>query len=112
MLEANMLAKRNKIILVLFTTILLGITSMSVFAASDIKMTLGDAEAGVKLHQKHCIKCHSDSVYTGKLKKVRSYEALSGRVKVCDQQIGTNFTRTQLQDVTEYLNDRYYDFQL
>lgn len=106
-----MLVRKNKLILVLLTTVLLGSTSLSVLAASDVNMTLGDAKAGAKLHQKYCMKCHNSNVYTRKVKIVRSYEGLVGRVKACSQQTGVSFSRKQLQDVTEYLNHNFYDFQ-
>lgn len=106
-----MLTKKNKLILVLFTTTLLGSASMSVLAVSDTTMTLGDAGAGARLHEKNCTKCHTTSVYSRKVKIVRSYEALIGRVKACSQQTGVSFSRKQLQDVTEYLNHNFYKFQ-
>lgn len=106
-----MSTRKNKIILVLFITTLLGSAGMPVFAASDANMTLGDIKAGNKLHQKYCMKCHNNSVYTRKIKKVHSYEGLVGRVKACSQQTGVSFSRKQLQDVTAFLNHHYYEFQ-
>ncbi len=106
-----MLTRKNKPGLVLFASILLGIASMSALADSDTNMTLGDAKTGAKLAQKYCMKCHNNSVYTRKAKKVHSYEGLVGRVKACSQQTGVSFSRKQLQDVTEYLNHHFYDFQ-
>jgi len=107
----SMFTRKNKLILALFITTLLGSAGMPVFAASDANMTLGDIKAGNKLHQKYCMKCHNNSVYTRKLKKVHSYEGLVGRVKACAQQTGLSFSRKQLQDVTAFLNHHYYEFQ-
>jgi len=106
-----MFTRKNKLVLVLFITTLFGSASLSVFAASDANMTLGDIKAGNKLHQKYCMKCHNNSVYTRKLKKVHSYEGLVGRVKGCSQQTGFSFSRKQLQDVTAFLNHHYYEFE-
>jgi len=106
-----MLTRKSKQILVVFTATLFGSAGIPAFAASDTNMTLGDTEAGNKLHQKYCMKCHNNSVYTRKLKIVRSYEGLVGRVKACSQQTGVSFSRKQLQDVTAFLNHHYYEFQ-
>lgn len=95
----------------LITIIILGSISSPVFAAEDKTMVLGNAKNGEKLHTKHCTACHKNEVYTRKNKNVKSFSALAGRVKGCSGQVGANFTREQLQDVTKFLNSSFYKFK-
>lgn len=95
----------------LVALLLLGSASTAIFAKEKSDMVLGNAKNGAKLHAKHCTACHKNEVYTRKVKIVKSLAGLSGRVKACSGQVGANFSREQIQDVTKYLNSSFYKFK-
>ena len=101
----------NKSINVTLFLCLLGPVSISAQAKEKTDMILGNEKNGAQLHQKSCTACHKNEVYTRKVKLVKSFPALTGRVKACSSQVGANFTREQTQDVTKYLNSNFYKFR-
>ncbi len=70
----------------------------------------GDAGRGHTLHERQCTACHDSRVYTRANRTVKSVEGLMGRVRMCNQQLGTKLERDQLNDLVKYLNDTYYKF--
>jgi hypothetical protein len=93
--------------LVLATTPLmigLGIAvTTPVSAGSEI-----DAKA---LYDKHCTSCHGAEVFTREDRKMTSYDALHGQVRMCEQNLGLTWFDDQVNAVTGLLNDRYYQFE-
>ncbi len=72
---------------------------------------LAGASEAKALHQKHCQRCHDDTIYTRADPLVLSYSALRQRVKICDGVAASNLSEPQLQSVIDYLNDNFYKFQ-
>ncbi len=79
--------------------------------APTLASSLATASEAKTLHQKHCQRCHDDSIYTRQDPLVLSYSALKQRVKLCDGVAGSHMPEKQLQSVIDYLNERYYKFQ-
>jgi len=68
-------------------------------------------ESGSQLHESKCLACHTTSVYTRSDRKVKSLTALSQRVNMCAKGgAQTNWTKKQIDSVTNYLNNRFYKF--
>jgi cytochrome c553 len=66
-----------------------------------------DAKALIK---ESCSKCHDNSVYTKKDRKVKSLVALKKRVSACDANVGAGFEEDEIKAVSDYLNREYYKF--
>lgn len=60
--------------------------------------------------QQNCTRCHDDSVYTRKDRRVKSLEGLQNQVRRCDSMLGTKLYDDDLESLTQYLNQRYYHF--
>jgi hypothetical protein len=76
----------------------------------------GHADAKV-LHDTHCRDCHAgrfdgqaDRVYTRQDRKVRSMDQLRTMVGFCNQQVGTQWFDEDVEAVTHYLNQQFYQF--
>lgn len=81
------------------------------FAASTITQTINASETADSLHESKCLGCHDSEAYTRKEKTVKSLSALSQRVRICTKQAAkANWSDSQMDKVTEYLNTRYYKF--
>ncbi|WP_455234804.1 c-type cytochrome [Thiogranum longum] len=81
--------------------VLLG-TSPAVFA---------DVANGKKLHEQQCTKCHDSSVYTRKDRFVNDADALTHQVERCHMNVGAEWSKKDISDVVEYLNQAYYKFK-
>lgn len=65
---------------------------------------------GGKLHQAHCVKCHDSGVYTRSDRFVDDRAALGRQVRRCAQSQGLAWFDDELEDVIDYLDQRYYKF--
>ncbi len=88
-------------LLLLFATLTL-IFSATAFAGEDF-------QAGT-FHQNNCTGCHDSSVYTRKKRRVDSLPHLESQVRMCDANLGKKLFDTEIQSLTNYLNDNYYHF--
>jgi len=70
----------------------------------------GDAANGKQLHNGRCLGCHDSRVYTRPDRKLKTVEGLMGQVRMCNQQLNTNLSREQLNDVIKYLDNAFYKF--
>ncbi len=66
---------------------------------------------GKNLHNERCTKCHTDSVYTRKDRRVKTLQALSNQVNGCMKGAAkAEWTPSETNSVIEYLNTNYYKF--
>ena len=65
---------------------------------------------GNKLHETHCLKCHTDSVYIRETRFVKSMEALNKQVKRCKNNLGIAWFNEDTEAVAHFLNEKYYKF--
>lgn len=67
-------------------------------------------EHGSKMHNDHCYKCHSDSVYTRDNRFVKSLNALGKQVVRCKDNTGAPWFDEDTDAVVHFLNEKYYKF--
>mgnify|MGYP001067219025 CR=1 FL=1 len=64
---------------------------------------------GEKAHSEHCVKCHTDSVYTREDRRVKSMDALAKQVRRCRDNIGINWFDEDTDAVVQFLNQKTFD---
>lgn len=69
-----------------------------------------DTERGKVLYETRCIACHESSVHNRDARKAKSFNALRAQVLRWSAQVGGAWTADEIDDVTLYLNERYYRF--
>ena len=69
------------------------------------------AERGKQLHDKQCMKCHDNGVYTRENRRISSREALKKQVQRCNLNVGAQWFEQDINDVVLYLNDSFYKFE-
>jgi hypothetical protein len=70
-----------------------------------------DAERGRVLYEARCDLCHRTSVHVREARKATSFEELRRQVARWNAEIGGGaWSRDEIDDVTLYLNGRYYRF--
>jgi len=79
-------------------------------ATAPAALLPGDAGRGQALHGRYCTGCHDSGVYARPNRTVKTVEGLIGRVKLCNQQLGTKLQRDQLNDLVKYLDEAFYKF--
>lgn len=70
-----------------------------------------DAARGRDLYETSCVGCHSKSVHNRAARKAGSFEALRVEVTRWNKEMGGAWRTEEINDVTVFLNDRYYKFQ-
>ena len=70
-----------------------------------------DAERGRALYEARCDLCHRSSVHVREARKALSFDGLRQQVARWNAEIGGgSWSREEVDDVTRYLNNRYYFF--
>ncbi|TXH69510.1 MAG: hypothetical protein E6Q83_08780 [Thiothrix sp.] len=69
-----------------------------------------NAPLGKALHDANCISCHDAKVYTRAERKILDYTQLAAQVRRCDANLGSRLFDEDLAQITEYLNQAYYNY--
>lgn len=70
-----------------------------------------DAERGRSLYENHCMVCHTSVVHVREQRKAGSREEIRTWVLRWQKELGLQWEATEVDDVIEYLNNRYYKLQ-
>ena len=88
-----------------FVCLCLLLAANSVLAASPQETA---QSRGQLLHENHCIRCHTSSVYTREPRKITNLNDLSKSVGKWSKVAGLNWSQAEIHDVVDYLNREYY----
>ena len=69
-----------------------------------------DAERGRILYETRCSACHATSVHNRSARKAKSFDGVRTQVLRWSAEAGGNWTADEIDDVTQYLDRRYYSF--
>jgi cytochrome c5 len=75
-------------------------------AAGDT--SAADAERGRLLYENHCTVCHTSVVHVREQRKAASREEIQSWIRRWQQELGLQWGTMEVDDVTEFLNERYY----
>jgi len=92
----------KKIVLVNFITLLL----------FCLPVQAVDIESGKTLHNENCLRCHNVSQYTRENRIVNSFDELRTRISQCELSAELAWFDEEIDDVTAYLNNAFYHFNL
>jgi mono/diheme cytochrome c family protein len=70
------------------------------------------SENAQELYDQHCIACHGPEIYTRAERKVTSLTGLERQVQRCELALGLKWFDEDIADMTEFLNEHYYHFEL
>ena len=71
-----------------------------------------DIENGQVLHDAHCTRCHQPDIYTREKRMVNSFSELQEQVRQCELMAELAWFDDEVEDVTAYLNESYYRFNI
>jgi mono/diheme cytochrome c family protein len=69
-----------------------------------------DAQRGRALYESRCDVCHNTGVHQRDSRKAQSYAAIREEVVRWNRTLNGAWTNEEIEDVTLFLNDRYYNF--
>jgi mono/diheme cytochrome c family protein len=69
-----------------------------------------DAERGKILYETRCNACHASSVHNRGVRKATSFDGLRAQVLRWSAEAGGSWSGDEIDDLTLYLNQRYYRF--
>lgn len=67
-----------------------------------------DPERGKLLYENHCRVCHTSVVHVREDRKASSREEIRTWIQRWRKELGLQWGSAEIDDVIEYLNDRYY----
>jgi len=88
----------------------LGVLVASLALGISAAQAAADAERGSVLYETRCNACHASSVHNREARKARSFAELRAQVLRWSAHAGGSWTAGEIDDVTLYLNRRYYRF--
>ncbi len=100
-------AGKNMLNIALFA--LLAIANISYASASDGEID-DPMVHGKQAHESHCLKCHTNSVYTRDDRFVKTIDALSKQVTRCRDNLDVPWFDEDTDAVVQFLNKKYYRF--
>ncbi len=77
-----------------------------IFAGGNTRAA--DAERGRLLYDNHCTVCHTSIVHVRERCKATSREEIQSWIQRWRKELGLQWGTVEVDDVTEYLNGRYY----
>lgn len=69
-----------------------------------------DPERGRSIYEARCSLCHTTSVHARDPRKAQDFEGIREQVRRWSGEVGGGWSREDIDDVTVYLNRRYYRF--
>lgn len=91
------------------TRFLLAVTAAGLVAAAT-GAGAADATLGRELYESRCGSCHSRSVHGRENREARDFEGIRTWVRRWSTNLDLKWTGEQIDDVSVYLNARYYRF--
>ena len=89
-----------------FTAALVGALALAVPLTANAQ----DAARGKELYETRCVGCHSKSVHNRASRKAGSFDAVRAEVSRWNKELGGGWRAEEIDDVTVFLNERYYKF--
>ena len=78
--------------------------------ALPLVATGADPERGRALYEQRCDNCHAESVHGRAKREATGFDSLRGWVRRWSGNVGLKWTAEEIDDVSVYLNARYYRF--
>lgn len=88
------------------TALTVAVAAVSLLAAGDTRAA--DAQRGRLLYQNHCTVCHTSVVHVRERRKAKTREDIQSWIRRWQAELGLSWGSDEVDDVTEFLNDRYY----
>lgn len=83
---------------------------IAVACGGALAAVAADPVRGRALYEARCDSCHAESVHGRSKREATGYDSLRGWVRRWSGNLGLRWTAEEIDDVTAWLNGRYYKF--
>jgi mono/diheme cytochrome c family protein len=91
--------------------LLLGVALVAEHTAVGAQ-SMGSAARGELLYTTHCIECHTYQVHWREKRLANNWATLQAQVLRWQANAGLAWSQGEIEDVSRYLNDKYYRFSI
>lgn len=84
--------------------------ALIIAAASAFQIAPAAEQPGKALVDRHCQRCHDNSIFTRNDSIIQSWPELQARVEFCDNASQAHMSDAEINQVIDYLNNTYYKF--
>jgi mono/diheme cytochrome c family protein len=84
-----------------------GVAAVALLALA-LPAAAADLDRGRSLHDNHCVLCHTTSVYTREDRLANSYLEVRQQVQRWQENTKLRWSPTDIDNVTEYIAEKYY----
>jgi cytochrome c5 len=91
-------------------TVIAGAAAMAILLVTG-DTSAADAERGRLLYENHCTVCHTSVVHVRDHRKAKTREDIQSWIRRWKTELGLSWGASEIDDVTEFLNDRYYQLK-
>lgn len=88
----------------------ISIAIASILCFSQTSAYAADANRGRALYEIRCIQCHDVSVHSRNNRVAKTYDEVRNWTKRWDTTLGGLWDKDDIEDVSAYLNGRYYQY--
>jgi cytochrome c5 len=74
------------------------------------RVSAADRDRGMVLYEARCVACHSTGVHTRENRRSRDFDDVREWVTRWSNFLGSDWGPTEIDDVSRYVNERYYGF--
>ena len=85
------------------------VSTALVFAGGEARAA--DPARGQLLYENHCKVCHTSVVHVRETRKATTREEIQTWIRRWRKELNLQWGATEIDDVTEYLNNRYYNLK-
>lgn len=104
--------QKKNFVALLFIASLSGLFPMTASAdSSQLKSSNIERPRGQLLYETHCIACHGKSVHSRNPRKADSVGKINYWVTRWSSELKLNWSSSDIDEVTNYLNSKYYKFK-
>ena len=82
----------------------------SVTAAFAQNGTLIDNNRGMMFYENHCLECHTQQIHWRDKKMVTDWKSLITQVDRWQDILGLEWSKSDIEAVSRYLNDKFYHY--
>lgn len=92
-----------------FFFVAFGVAAVVALALAGVA-NAADINRGKLVYESRCVACHADSVHKRESRKAKEYDDIRAIVRARGEGTTRDWTAEDTEDVSRYLNERYYKF--
>lgn len=89
---------------------LIVLAAAAVVLGTAWRASAADRDRGMVLYEARCVACHSTGVHVRENRRAKNFDDVREWVTRWSNFLGSDWGPTEIDDVSRYVNERYYNF--